>query len=211
MSGTHKGRSDPARVRGAEPEGLPGDSRAPEPVWVDAHVHIFPPEMIARAGVLPPSRRPLCRSVRRLRGRGWRRPRKWSPRWTRPGWRRPIVFGFPFRDQGLCRMVNDYVLEAVAAWPGRLAGLACVSPREPGAAAELERCLDAGMRGCGELAPAGTSEDLDRAGGSGGRAPRERELAAAAALQRAGGARVSWARAPSVPRRASPAPPPIPG
>ncbi len=66
-----------------------------------------------------------------------------------------VVFGFAFRDQGLCRMVNDYVIEAVSRHPGRLAGLACVSPEAPGAAAELERCLDLGLRGCGELMPDG--------------------------------------------------------
>ena len=72
-----------------------------------------------------------------------------------------VVFGFPFEDQGLCRMVNDYVLEAVAAWPGRLAGSGLrVRRPSPGRSAELERCLDAGLRGCGELAPD------DDAGGS---------------------------------------------
>ena len=34
-----------------------------------------------------------------------------------------VVFGFPFADQGLCREVNDYVLEEVVrgirgGWPG---------------------------------------------------------------------------------------------
>jgi predicted TIM-barrel fold metal-dependent hydrolase len=73
---------------------------------------------------------------------------------------RSIVFGFPFRDQGLCRLVNDYVLHAAEAWPSRLAGLACSSPGEPGAIAELERCLDGGLRGCGELAPGPSAEEI---------------------------------------------------
>jgi len=71
-----------------------------------------------------------------------------------------VVFGFAFEDQGLCRTVNDYVLEAVAAHPGRLAGLACVSTKGSGAAIELERCLEAGLRGCGELTPGPGSEDI---------------------------------------------------
>ena len=75
-----------------------------------------------------------------------------------------VVFGFPFRDQGLCREVNDYVLDAVAARPGRLAGLACVSPGSVGAPAELARCLDAGMRGCGELAPGAMAADIEAVG-----------------------------------------------
>lgn len=72
-----------------------------------------------------------------------------------------ILVGFGFADQGLCRMVNDYVIEAVVAHPGRLAGLACVAPDAPGAVAELERCLEAGLRGCGELAPESNSPGLD--------------------------------------------------
>ena len=66
-----------------------------------------------------------------------------------------VVFGFAFRDQGLCRLVNDYVIDAVGRYPGRLAGLACVSPEAPGATRELERCLDLGLKGCGELMPDG--------------------------------------------------------
>jgi len=64
-----------------------------------------------------------------------------------------VVFGFAFDDQGLCRLANDYVIEAVKGHPGRLAGLACVSPDTPGAVDEAERCLDSGLAGCGELVP----------------------------------------------------------
>ncbi len=151
-------------MRGAEPGGLPGDSPGAEPVWVDAHVHVFPPEMIARRESYLP------RDDRFAALYGSPRARMATAdevvvHMDETGVAQSIVFGFPFADQGLCRMVNEYVLEAVAAWPGRLAGLACVSPREPGAVAELERCLDSGLRGCGELAPAGTSEDLDSLAG----------------------------------------------
>lgn len=64
-----------------------------------------------------------------------------------------VLVGFPFADLGLCRLVNDYLIEVVQAHSDRLAGLACVPPGAPGAAAELERCLDAGLCGCGEAAP----------------------------------------------------------
>lgn len=64
-----------------------------------------------------------------------------------------VMAGFPFSDQGLCRLVNDHLLEAVGKFPEKLAGLACVAPAARGARAELERCLDAGLSGCGELAP----------------------------------------------------------
>ena len=130
------------------------------PAWVDAHVHIFPPEMIeGREHYLPRDERfaslysdPRARMASAA---------EVVAEMDRTGVVTSVVFGFPFRDQGLCRAVNDQVIDAVAAWPDRLAGLACVSPGESGAAAELERCLDAGMRGCGELAPGDTSGDID--------------------------------------------------
>ena len=128
--------------------------------WVDAHVHIFPPEVIRRRDSY------LSRDERfaalyaspsaRMAGAD-EVVAQMDESWVEGS----IVFGFPFKDSGLCRLTNDYVLEAVAKWPERLAGLACVSPGQPGAAAELERCLDAGMRGCGELAPGGTAEELE--------------------------------------------------
>jgi hypothetical protein len=64
-----------------------------------------------------------------------------------------VVFGFAFADQGLCRFVNDYVIESVKAEPERLIGLASVSPESAGAVDEAARCLDAGLAGCGELVP----------------------------------------------------------
>jgi hypothetical protein len=64
-----------------------------------------------------------------------------------------VCFGFAFRDRGLCRFVNDYIVEAVGVSHGRLAGLAAIWPEDGAARKELERCLDAGLHGCGELAP----------------------------------------------------------
>ena len=63
-----------------------------------------------------------------------------------------VVFGFPWRDPETCRRNNDYVLEAAARYPDRLRGLCCVDSLNPDAAEEVERCLDAGMSGVGELA-----------------------------------------------------------
>jgi len=119
---------------------------------VDAHVHVFPAEMIAhRASYLERDAR-FCALYR-------------SPKaatvtaddlvesMDEHGVDACVMVGFPFADQGLCRLVNDHLLEAVGKFPGRVAGLACVAPGAPGARAELERSLDAGLSGCGELAP----------------------------------------------------------
>lgn len=117
---------------------------------VDAHVHIMPPEFVRDRSTL-------------LERDEWFNLLYSNPRarlvdaegllaeMDACGIATAVVFGFPFADPGLCRMVNDYVMEAVKAHPGRLAGLACVSPERPGAVAEAARCLDAGFVGCGEL------------------------------------------------------------
>ncbi len=122
------------------------------PSVVDAHVHVFPPD--------------IARDRQAYLGRDARFDEIFcSPRarmaeaaevlaqMDADGVDVAVVTGFPFTDQGLCREVNDYIVEQVRLHPGRLAGLACVSPGRAGALAELERCLDAGLRGCGELAP----------------------------------------------------------
>jgi predicted TIM-barrel fold metal-dependent hydrolase len=61
-----------------------------------------------------------------------------------------VVFGFAFRDAGLCRYVNDYVIEKVKEFPSRLIGF-CVVPEGKEAAKEISRCHDAGLKGVGEL------------------------------------------------------------
>jgi predicted TIM-barrel fold metal-dependent hydrolase len=122
------------------------------PEFVDAHVHVFPPEMVrGRESFLDRDNRfgelyrsPSARMVTAA---------EVVESMDNEGVSLSVIAGFPFADQGLCRFLNDYVLEAAASQPGRLVGLASVAPAVPGAVTELERCLDAGLRGCGELAP----------------------------------------------------------
>ncbi len=137
---------------------------------VDVHVHVFPEEMIEQRDAY-------------LERDEWFEHLYHSPdarmvtadevvtHMDATGVETSIVFGFAFRDQGLCRLVNDYVMEAVSRYPSRLAGLACVSPEAPGAAAELERCLDCGLRGCGELMPDGQGFGGTWNAGAGARGP----------------------------------------
>jgi uncharacterized protein len=143
-----------------------GERRSPQ--VVDAHVHVFPEEMIVRREAYlerdewfahlfaaPEARMITADEV--------------VEHMDEIGVEISVVFGFAFRDQGLCRLVNDYVIEAVGRHPGRLAGLACVSPAAPGAEAELERCLDLGLKGCGELMPDGQGFATSWGPGGGGR------------------------------------------
>jgi predicted TIM-barrel fold metal-dependent hydrolase len=120
---------------------------------VDSHVHVFPPDIIRR--------REACLAgdarfdaLYRLPEAKMATGEEVLAQMDECGTELSIIFGFAFKDLGLCREVNEYVLHAVRENPGRLAGLACVPPGDAGALDELERCLDSGMRGCGELAPA---------------------------------------------------------
>ena len=74
---------------------------------------------------------------------------------------RTVVCGFPWRDGGLCREHNDYIIEAVRCYPDRLVGFACVQPLDARDSQELERCIQAGLRGLGELGPDGQRFDIE--------------------------------------------------
>jgi hypothetical protein len=121
---------------------------------IDCHVHVFPPEFVHdRADLL--EKDPWFASLYSSPTATMATVDDVVADMDRDGVDQAVVFGFAFHDQGLCRLMNDYVIEAVARFPERVAGLCCVSPEVSGAVAEVERCLDAGLKGCGELAPDG--------------------------------------------------------
>jgi predicted TIM-barrel fold metal-dependent hydrolase len=123
-----------------------------QPGIVDSHVHVFPPEMVERreaylgrdarfdALYSSPSARMATAGdlVRHM---------------DETGIAVSVVFGFAFTDPGLCRLVNDYVIEAMQAWPARQAGLASHAPGAKAAGAAMERSQAGGRGGCGERTP----------------------------------------------------------
>lgn len=63
-----------------------------------------------------------------------------------------VVAGFGWTDLEVARRSNDYLLESVAAYPGRLVTCCSANPLWGEAAVrEIERCFGAGARGVGEL------------------------------------------------------------
>lgn len=129
------------------------------PIVIDAHVHAFPDEVIARRDDL----------VRRDHwfGRLYTSP---TARLTTAadllasmdaaGVDRAVMCGFPWSEPGLCRLNNDWMASEVAASGGRLAWLGIVVPHLPGAAGEADRCLALGASGIGELNADGQGFDL---------------------------------------------------
>jgi predicted TIM-barrel fold metal-dependent hydrolase len=63
-----------------------------------------------------------------------------------------VTFGFPWKKAVYYQKNNDDVIASVNRFPDRLIGLCCVDMYHPEAAKEVERCLDAGLSGVGELA-----------------------------------------------------------
>lgn len=74
---------------------------------------------------------------------------------------RTVVMGFPWKDGAICREHNDYLLDAIRKYPNELIGFVCIQPLDARDAQELERCLDAGMMGMGELGPDGQKFDVE--------------------------------------------------
>jgi predicted TIM-barrel fold metal-dependent hydrolase len=68
------------------------------------------------------------------------------------GVHRSVIFGFPWENEEHYRRHNDYVIESVQRHPDRLIGFCSFSPLSVGGAREVERCLQSGLSGVGELA-----------------------------------------------------------
>ena len=68
---------------------------------------------------------------------------------------RSIACGFGWSANALCREGNDAIIEAVRLYPSRVTGFGTVAPRESlsESLAEIDRLAAAGVRGLGELRP----------------------------------------------------------
>jgi predicted TIM-barrel fold metal-dependent hydrolase len=65
-----------------------------------------------------------------------------------------IVQNIGWSSQEMCVRSNDYILESINKYGGRLIGFCAIQPREgEKALEELERCSKGGMMGAGELRP----------------------------------------------------------
>ena len=72
-----------------------------------------------------------------------------------------VAFGFAWRDPGLCRTNNDYVLERAAGSGGRIIPFCVVPPENLDfAAGEIARCRKMGAVGVGEIFPEGQAWNL---------------------------------------------------
>ena len=117
---------------------------------VDAHVHLFPPEVIegkdhycarddwfgVTHSAWPVERFPQAEHL--------------LESMDAAGIDMAVIAGWPWRDPGHCRAHNDWLAE-VASTSDRLVWLGIVNPADSGAARELARVQRMGAVGIGEL------------------------------------------------------------
>jgi hypothetical protein len=128
-------------------------------VIIDAHTHIFPPEM--RDG----------------RDKYLRQDATFRELYSNPNARiataeellasmdgagidASVACGFAWSDAELCRRHNDYLLETAASAGGRIIPFCTILPSDEGARDEFKRCAAKGARGLGELRPANQGYSL---------------------------------------------------
>jgi predicted TIM-barrel fold metal-dependent hydrolase len=127
---------------------------------IDAHVHVLPPEIISDwEGIA--DKESYFASLARGRAHRWATAQTLMSAMDDDGVDESWIFGFAFNDLGLCRICNDYVMEAAASSRGRLRPLAVVPPLTRGSASEIERCAALGAIGVGELFPDGQCWYID--------------------------------------------------
>jgi len=118
---------------------------------VDFHTHLFPPEVRENRKTYfagEPAFELLYASPKsKMIG-----AREMAAAMEEQGVDISVVFGFPWKNPETAKRHNDYIVESVARYPDRFKGFCCLDPCASTAAFEVERCLDNGLCGVGELA-----------------------------------------------------------
>ncbi|MDR1510652.1 MAG: amidohydrolase family protein [Synergistaceae bacterium] len=121
---------------------------------IDTHVHVYPQEIIS-------GWEKIARTESYFSDMAYGRAHRWGTAddvlsaMEEDGVSESWIFGFGFKDLGLCRLCNDYTIDAAKKSGGKLKPLAVVPPLARGAAAEIERCAGLGAIGVGEVFPDG--------------------------------------------------------
>ncbi|MCL2214090.1 MAG: amidohydrolase family protein [Treponema sp.] len=120
---------------------------------IDCHVHITPPDIAANWEKYA-QKEPYFSLISRSKVNKFATAENVIEMLDKNNFNKAVVFGFAFRDIGLCRYVNNYVIEKINEFPQRLIGFAVVPPgKESGN--EIYRCYNEGLKGVGELFPQG--------------------------------------------------------
>lgn len=126
---------------------------------VDSHVHVYPPEVIRDAAKISATEEHFAQLIGG-KVHKWAMAEDVVEQMDKDGVDVSLIFGFAFKDLGLCALCNDYVIDAVRKFPDRFRGLAVVPPLARGSEREILRCREAGLVGIGEIFPQGQNLDL---------------------------------------------------
>ncbi|MDO4988334.1 MAG: amidohydrolase family protein [Synergistes sp.] len=129
---------------------------------IDSHIHIYP-EFLKKDRDKIAAHEPWFDILSSSKVQKWGTAEELVSKMDESGVDMSVATTFAFRDIGLCREMNDYVLEASRKFPKRIVPLAVVPPTAKGAVREAERVLDAGAVGVGELFPDGQSFSIAEA------------------------------------------------
>ena len=127
---------------------------------IDTHVHVYPPDVIRDFEKIS-EREDYFKLLCHGKIHKWATYEDVIEQMDKDGIEKSWIFGFAFKDLGLCRHCNNYVIEAVKKHPNRFHGLAVVPPLSLGADEEIVRCAEEGLIGVGELFPGGQGFDID--------------------------------------------------
>lgn len=126
---------------------------------IDMHVHVTPPDII-KDYIKIGQKEPYFNTLSTSEQNKFADAQQIVEHMREVNIDKSVVFGFSFQDMGLCEYVNDYVIEQVQNYPEELIGFAAVVPNHPKVAYEIERCAQKGLKGIGELFPAGQNFDI---------------------------------------------------
>jgi predicted TIM-barrel fold metal-dependent hydrolase len=133
---------------------------------LDAHVHFMPPELAEHLSAFAEQEpywgllltgNPPAHSVQ-----GWASPERMIDDMDRAGIDRVLIQSEYRMTHQACVARNNQALELVRRWPNRVSAFACLQPKAGAVAMdELQRCLDGGLLGVGELNPYGQAHTLE--------------------------------------------------
>jgi predicted TIM-barrel fold metal-dependent hydrolase len=118
---------------------------------IDAHTHIFPPEVVenrerfltgepAFASIYSDPKAPMVTAEGLIQAM------------DAEGVDQSWALGFPWVKEANARLHNAYLASVIKEYPERLRALGCVHPVAAWAQVEASRCLAAGLHGLGEIA-----------------------------------------------------------
>ena len=120
---------------------------------IDSHTHIFSPRVISRREEYT-RRDPCFAMLYGTPGAKLATVEELLSSMDRHEIGMSVIAGIGWVSHDLCVESNDYILECLGRYPGRLIGLAAIQPGAGDAALkEVERCVGGGVRGIGELRP----------------------------------------------------------